>query len=102
MAPSGLDKKEIKASSSLIPKLLPCSNFFSFFLSQQISVEYRDIPPQVFISKVNKFFRENQPPGAFSAKVFWQRVIPEEDREQIEQSSNRYETHLKNQLHVPL
>ena len=85
MTSSGLDKKEIKASSSLIPKVLPCSNFFPFFLSQQISV---DIPPQVFISKVNnKFFRENQPPGAFSAKVSWQRVIPEEDQNNLNKVS---------------
>ena len=44
-------------------------------------MQYKDVPPQVFISKLNKFVRENQPPGSYSATIAWDRVVTAEEQE---------------------
>ena len=59
----------------------------------QIQVEYGDIPPQVFISRENTFFRENQPPRGFRAVVTWERAVSPEQQEQ------EYRLHSMIQFH---
>ena len=62
--------------------------------SLQITVQYRDTPPQVFIPKLNRFIRENQPPRGFSAHITWERVISEEEQEpEVNLSKNRHRIH---------
>ena len=34
-------------------------------------VEYRQTPPQVFVSRMNKFIQENQPPN-FTVRLRWE------------------------------
>ena len=55
-------------------------------------MQYRDVPPQIFISKLNKFIRENQPPRGFSANISWERVTTEEeqDLEELQHSKLDY------------
>ncbi len=40
---------------------------------KQVRISYGDIPPQSFISEVNKFFRDHQPLSGFNAEMVWER-----------------------------
>ena len=63
---------------------------------------YQDIPPQIFISQLNFFIRDNQPPRGYSAEVSWEREISSEDLEleEIQQSKWSYVTQWTVNIHL--
>ena len=88
MASSGIDRKEINKKPNSV------QNQSDIIIFVQITVQYRDVPPQVFISKLNRFIRENQPPRGFSAHVSWERVISEDEQELEELHFSKLDTEI--------
>ena len=70
----------------------------------QVRVEYSDIPPQVFISELNAFIRDHQPPRGFRAEISWERMVPPEEQEQEYrlQSRSWFTTNCQLQSVLPL
>jgi len=46
-----------------------------------VRIEYRDIPPQIFISQTNSFFAGQHLPRGFKVEVAWERVLSPEEIE---------------------
>ena len=55
----------------------------------QVRVEYDDIPPQVFISELNKFIRDHQPTRGFRAEIVWERVVRPENEIDLEERQGK-------------
>ena len=53
----------------------------------QIRCEYQDTP-QIFISELNRFVREHQPPRGFCAKVVWEHKATREEVEREEEEES--------------
>ena len=63
---------------------------FSWILSLvQVRVEYKAIPPQIFVSQLNAFLRDLQPPSGFRAEIFWERIVTTEEAEMEEQQQSK-------------
>ena len=52
-------------------------------------IKYRDIPPQIYVSKVREFYKNNPPPGGFRHQVRWERVVSSEERELEQQQMGK-------------
>ena len=64
--------------------------YFSWILSLvQVRVEYKAIPPQIFVSQLNAFLRDPQPPSGFRAEIFWERIVTTEEAEMEEQQQSK-------------
>ena len=81
---SGSDSKIIKVSKNTQDK-----NKNSQLSLQQVRVEYKDTPPQVFISELNAFIAGRHLPRGFKVELAWERVLsPEEVQLEEQQQSN--------------
>lgn len=60
------------------------------FFQKKVKVEYKDIPPQIFISQLNQFIRDHQPPRGFKVDISWERVLSTEEVELEEQQQSEY------------
>jgi len=54
-----------------------------------VRVEYKAIPPQIFVSQLNAFLRDLQPPSGFRAEIFWERIVTTEEAEMEEQQQSK-------------